>query len=84
MSHQIHRRIFQHARQQGIDAAAALVVKLLFELQEGLPLFDGKLGHSVPQRDVDQALLNDAGPARQRDGVAQLNQPVVVVIGIAA
>ena len=46
-SHQIHRRIFQHARQQGIDAAAALVVELLFELQEGLPLFDGKLGHPV-------------------------------------
>ena len=48
LSNQIHRRIFQHARQQGIDAAAALVVKLLFELQEGLPLFDGKLGHPVP------------------------------------
>ena len=47
-SHQIHRRVFQHTRQQGIDAAAALAVELLFELQESLPLFDGKLGHPVP------------------------------------
>ena len=82
-SYQIHRRIFQHIGEQGVDAASAELVKMLFHQHECLPFVDGMFGHAMTQCDIDKPFFEDAGAVWQRNSITKLNQAVVIVIRMA-